>query len=369
MTIEVNFDTDEFVSELTEDYTFRQWVDERIAEHVPDPDDVTIDTEALQAALNSGCFHIVESTFSGPGITEHFTDRDAEQTGEHIKSHLASLPMASESRCDLGRAFETAVLKVLLNVLRGERLTGDYSAESVQAEVESMLRRLLPGAITASDQAEQRLDVTEQFAPGDRVTCDEGAAIHGYVEGECVNPVRADVEYPTVMVENPPIQATIGEPVPAGQVVTGQDVPVVPEGMRRIHIGIDVNTVWSDDAGIIEQVYSQVRSFFTGDPNPVVTVEPASVAAEARTPVEVNLPDDVDREVAVFTMNGRRDGFGSVHVYELKPSGSDRYVVEKDGGRMTCRDVAHAFSVAMGSAAWNVHATAPRYDSFTPDPR
>lgn len=118
MTIELELDTADLVDELTESSTFTSWLEERINEAIPEgyelPDDVMRDS----------------------------------QLNDHARSMLDSLPHESADRCTLGKSFEHAVVKVLMNVLRGDEMATQTRGH-VDGALMEMVERVVPGALTA----------------------------------------------------------------------------------------------------------------------------------------------------------------------------------------------------------------------------
>lgn len=321
MTIEFNIETTDLVDQLAENPQFQQFLDSFVEERVPSPGIQEHDfTQHLREALQHGCFEVPEGTFSGEGMTEHAVPDG--RLADMLRVQLGSMPFDYDSRCALGREFTTAVRNVLIDILRGTT-----EETRTDGELEAMLRRLLPGAIVASEHAEDAAAVD---------VSDQGHAI----DEPYVSPSHTD-----------------------------EDVPV---GVPRLHIEIDVSTPHTT-ADVCRSVTERVREAFPGG-DASVTVEHAAVhdAIVAARSVTVQggapeLPEGMTREVAVFTMSGLRDGPGAAHVYTN--ADDSVFLVTKTGFDGGYRQSEHrytnqvdAFTKAMALVAWNSHAVPGRVD-------
>lgn len=159
MTIEIELSGDDVVEELTENYTFTQWVDERIEERIPE--DVVRDRQLRDVVQQDDLASLMREAFSNYDTTWFGITTDAadgEQINQHLIDTLDSLPRNSVERCMLGKAFERAVLKVLSNVLAGEELV-TMDGASLDGHLRMASERVLgtvSGEYTPQPEAEFR---------------------------------------------------------------------------------------------------------------------------------------------------------------------------------------------------------------------
>lgn len=248
MTIEI--DTDEIVTELTEDSGFTSWIDERIDERSPGeyelPYDVTRDSQLdLYVTKDDLAEQVREVLSNGAAASQ-----DIETTGEQITGLLGTLPVDSVSRCRLGRAFEQAVVRVLKNVLRGEHLVTEDLGEESSRVMDVHLAAAVKRSLDQLAAPEHEDVATPEWVPplGTQVTCDAATDLPHARDEECRNPVPVE---------------------------RAQAAPELP----RLRITIDVSTSLSQDV-IARTAHDLAVGWVGVAGNPVVQVQPAATVGE-----------------------------------------------------------------------------------------